>query len=257
MSTYRVEGIVIKRTDFSEADRILTIFTKDRGKVSALAKGVKRITSRKGGHVELLNHSLFFIAEGKSLDIITEAETIDPFNNIKGDLEKAGFGYYMAEFINEFLQEGQISYSLFRLFLMALSFLNDVDAGRESLLVRAFEIKALGELGFAPEIRFCTLCGEPLTWGVRNGFSPEAGGVLCAACAVEQGFSMERRTLDLLRVIMGSSWRRLGRLDTRRLPLADVQSLMQSYIEYILEKRLKSTELIEKIRSGNFTIALG
>lgn len=250
MPTYRAEGIVIRRTDFSEADRILTIFTKNRGKISALAKGVKKVTSRKSGHVELLNHSLFFIAEGKSLDIITEAETVDPFSNIKSDLEKSGFGYYMAEFINEFVKEGQVNYPLFRLFLMALSFLNETERGREPLLVRAFELQALSVLGFAPEMRKCTVCGEPLTWGRENGFSPEDGGVVCAHCVVGRGFSLGKKTLELLREMTTSSWRRIGRIDLQELPVGEIQGLIQAYIEFILEKRLKSTELLEKIRSG-------
>jgi len=253
MASYRAEGIVIKRTDFSEADRILTVFTKDRGKISALAKGVKKVTSRKSGHIELLNHSLFFIAEGKSLDILTEVETIDPFQGIKGGLEKSSLGYYMAEFINEFVKEGQVNYPLFRLFLMALSFLNDAEEERGSLLVRAFELKALSELGFAPEMRRCVLCGEPLTWSGRNGFSPEDGGVVCAHCTSGREFPLEKKTLGLLRKMTVSSWRRIGRLTLSEVSVRKIQELMQSYIEYVLEKRLKSTELLEKIHSGDFT----
>jgi len=252
MPTYRAEGIVIKRIDYSESDRILTLFTKNRGKISALAKGVKKPTSRKGGHIDLLNHSIFSIAEGRSLGIITEVETVDPFASIKNDLGKSSLGYYMAEFINEFAQERQVNYSLFRLFLMALGFLNEVEGEHGLLLVRSFELKALQVLGFAPEMRVCSICGEPLSWRSTNTFSPEAGGAVCARCSSKGGLALEPGSLRFLREISSYSWRKICRLDLKEIPINEAGILIQSYIEYILEKRLKSTELLEKIRSGNF-----
>ena len=257
MATYRAEGIVIKRVDFSEADRILTIFTKNHGKISAIAKGARKPTSRKGGHIELLSHSVFSLAEGRSLDVIAEAETINPFGRLRDDLEKAGLGYYMAEFINEFVRVGQAHYPLFRLFLMALSLLDESDPSHSSLLVRSFELKALCQLGFAPEVRRCVICGRPLTWATDNGFSPKDGGVLCARCHRERGFPLEKSVLDLLRDLMVWPWNKVSRIDINKRPVSQVENLNRAYVEFVLEKRLKSTELLEKIRSGEFASDLG
>lgn len=250
MSTYRAEGIVIKRTNYSEADRILTIFTKNRGKISAIAKGARKPTSRKGGHLELLCHSVFSLAEGKNLDIVTEAETVNPFCKVRESLEKVGLGYYMAEFVNEFVREGQIHYPLFRLFLMALSLLDDSDVDHGSLLVRSFELKALYQLGFAPEVRRCVVCGQPLTWATDNGFSPEDGGVTCHHC--RRGLLLEKSVLDLLRDLMVWPWNKVGRIDVGKRPVSEIENINRAYVEFILEKRLHSTDLLKKIRSGQF-----
>lgn len=256
MPTYRVEGIVIKRINYSEADRILTIFTKNRGKVSAIARGARKPTSRKGGHLELLSHSIFSLAEGRSLDVVTEAETVNPFKNIRGDLEKVGLGYYMAEFVNEFIRKGQTHYPLFRLLLMALSLLDDSEVSRGSLLVRSFELKALRHLGFAPEMRRCVICGGSLTWASENGFSPENGGVTCAHCLQEGGFMLEKSTLDLLRDLSVLPWKKVTRIKLCERPVRQVEGVAQAYVEYVLEKRLHSIDLLEKIRAGEFVHSL-
>jgi len=252
MPTHRVEGIVIKRTNYSEADRILTIFTKNRGKVAAIAKGSRKITSRKGGHIELLSHSLFSLAEGKNLYVVSEAETIEPFREIKENLDKSGLGYYIAEFINEFVREEQRSYPLFRLCLMALGFLNDASEGAERVLVRAFELKALAELGFAPEIRKCVLCGQPLTWGECNAFSSCEGGVICSHCSAEDCVDLDEDILELLRETAFQSWKKISRIDVGERPVDRLEALVRSYVEFVLERRLESTELLKKLRNNKF-----
>ncbi|MEA2020184.1 MAG: DNA repair protein RecO [Patescibacteria group bacterium] len=254
MPTYRAEGLVIKRTSYSEADQILTIFTKNRGKVSAIAKGSRKLTSRKGGHLELLNHSIFSIAEGKSLDIITEAETVEPFSSIKSNLEKSSLGHYLAEFINEFLPDGLKSYSFFRLCLMALGYLNDAEEGSSQVLIHSFELKALAELGFAPEIRKCVLCQQPLTWGELNSFSPECGGVVCSRCSNGEGFCLDEDLAELLREVACLPWKKVDRIKVQKSSLEQLRAITRSYVEYVLEKRLKSPSLLEKIRNGHFDL---
>lgn len=252
MPTYHAEGLVIKRTNYSEADQILTIFTKNRGKVSAIAKGSRKLTSRKGGHLELLNHSIFSLAEGKSLYIITEAETIEPFSEIKSDLDKSSLGYYLAEFIDEFLPEAQRSYPFFRLCLMALGYLNDAEEKSSQVLIHAFELKALTALGFAPEIRKCVICQQPLTWGELNAFSPECGGVVCSRCSNGDGFRLDEDLVELLREVTCLPWKKINRIKARERPLEDLRTITRSYVEYVLEKRLESSTLLEKIRNGRF-----
>jgi len=252
MPTYREEGIVLKRIDYSEADQILTIFTKNRGKVGAIAKGSRKLTSRKGGHLELLNHSIFSLAEGKDLYIITEAETIEPFSDIKSNLHKSSLGYYLAEFINEFLPESQKTYPFFRLCLMALGFLNDAEDDSSDVIVRAFELKALSELGFAPEVRKCVVCQRPLTWGEDNGFSAEKGGVVCSRCLAEDCVCLEEDLLDLLRETSFLPWKKVDRIKAQERPIDKLQLITQCYVEYILEKRLESPAFLERIRKGDF-----
>src|SRR5689334_19975989 len=114
MRSYRVEGIVIKRKDFGEADRILTVFTRHQGKIQVIAKGVRKINSRRAAHVELLNQSILTLHEGK-LPILTEAETLNHYSLLKNDLRRAGFAFYICELLDGLLADHQESKSTFGL----------------------------------------------------------------------------------------------------------------------------------------------
>ena len=103
---YRTEAIVLKRIDFGEADRILTLYTPERGKVRAIAKGGRRIASRKSGHVELFTHAALLLAEGRQLDIVTQAETVRPYRRIREDLIRTTYAYHIAELVDRFIEEG-------------------------------------------------------------------------------------------------------------------------------------------------------
>jgi len=105
VKTYKTEGIILKRLDFGEADRILTIFTKHYGKIKIIAKGVRKTTSRKGPSLELFNQVVIFVARGKSLDIVTETEAINSFPALKKDLKKVGLAYQACELVDKLTAE--------------------------------------------------------------------------------------------------------------------------------------------------------
>lgn len=144
-TTYKTEGIILKRINFGEADRILTIYTKHYGKIRAIAKGVRRITSRKGGNVELFNHVTLFLARGRNLDIISEAQVLNSYKSWRRNLKKVGFAYYFCELVDKLTPDGQENRAVFELLR---DFLDKIE--RESLpeLARSFEERLLEELGF-------------------------------------------------------------------------------------------------------------
>ena len=144
-STYRTEGIILKRLSVGEADRILTIFTKHYGKIRAIAKGVRKITSRKGGNVELFNHVTLFLVRGRNLDILTEAQALNTFKDWRKDLKKVGLAYYLCELVDRLTPEEQENRAVFDLLKKSLS-----QTGKKKPLdlVRGFEENLLEELGF-------------------------------------------------------------------------------------------------------------
>ena len=153
MRTYKIEGIILKRRNLGEADRVLTILSKESGKISIKAPGVRKIHSRRSSHVELLNHSLFTIySSSKSfMPIVTEAQTLEDFSPIKNNLHKIGYAYYICELINGLCAENQENRSVFfhlKSTLLALS--KTADAVN---LVKKFEKDLLRELGFWSEAR--------------------------------------------------------------------------------------------------------
>lgn len=152
MRSYKTEGIVIKRKNFGEADRILTVFTKRQGKIVVKAIGVRRINSRRSPHIELLNHSFLTLHKGQSLPILTEVETIEDFSQIKENLTKVGFAYHLCELIDSLCAENQENKTVFPLLLETLGRLSKEEDVVD--IIHGFEIELLTDLGFYPRFRF-------------------------------------------------------------------------------------------------------
>lgn len=146
MRTYKTEGIIIKRRNFGEADRILTVFTKRLGKVRIKAVGVRRITSRRSPHIELLNLSILSLHKGKSLPILTEAQTIEDFSSIKENLIKVGFAYHICELIDGLCPENQEQR---RVFFLLEDVLNRLEKEDDIVsIIHEFEVELLTILGY-------------------------------------------------------------------------------------------------------------
>ena len=148
--TFKTEGIILKRSNYGEADKILTIYTKYHGKIRAIAKGVRKITSRKAGSLELFNHTVLFLVKGKNLDIITETQCINLFKPWRRNLNKVGLAYYFCELVDKLTPDNQPGQIVFDLLKEYLGMMNSLD---NFSLVRGFEEKLLHELGFGvPEV---------------------------------------------------------------------------------------------------------
>lgn len=141
MKSYKAEGIIIKRKNFGEADRILTIFTKKYGKIKILAKGVRRINSRRGGNIELFNQVNLGIHMGRTFDILTEAEVINTFQNVRKNLDLVGLAFHVSEVVDGLCPEHQAHPKVYDLML---GILNELDHG----LIQKFEQDLLQELGY-------------------------------------------------------------------------------------------------------------
>jgi len=146
---YSDEGIVLARRSYSEADRIISIITKDHGRVVVLAKGVRRPTSRKRGHIEVFSQIKFQAAHGKGLDILTEAETIDNFGEVRRDLKRAALAYFFMEVIGRTTHEGEAHPELYSHILENLRTLKSENKLRT--LKNNFIVEALISLGFWPK----------------------------------------------------------------------------------------------------------
>ena len=142
---YKTEGIILKRTNYGEADRILTIYTKHYGKIRALAKGVRRITSRRGGNVGLFNQTVLFLNKGKNLDILTEAQVVNTFKSWRRDLKKVTMAYYFCELVDKLTPVEQPNQAVFQLLSR---YLGKIGTASFPELTRSFEETLLRELGF-------------------------------------------------------------------------------------------------------------
>lgn len=151
MRHYNVLGIVIKRRNVGEADRILTVFSQKNGKMQLRAPGVRKLTSRRASHIELCNLSTFTLYKGRSLPIVTEAQTIHDFSKLKEDLTKIGFAYHLCELIDGLCPENQENFAVFVLLKETLTRL--ANGGDIVSVIHEFEIELLTLLGFWPKNR--------------------------------------------------------------------------------------------------------
>jgi len=250
MRTFSSEGIILKRVDFGEADRLITIFTKNKGKITSLAKGIRRIESRRSGNVELLNKAKLFFAESRSLPILTEAESLETYPNLKKDLKKVGMAYYLVELVDQFFHDQQENYKTYELLSEALESINKVGVNKAENVVRAFELKLLPMVGYSPSLRACVKCRNRLDPN-GNFLSPEEGGILDKFCA-NGSLLLKPITAEEIKVLRFATERPIDSVIKVNVPdkLAEkLKEQMKFYLEYILEKQLNSVEFSEKIKN--------
>src|SRR4030042_6840840 len=175
MAIIKTKGIIIKRVNLSEADKILTILTADRGKIRVVARGVRKPKAKLGGFLEMFRYNEYLLAEGRNLDLVAGAYTIDNLVSIGQSLRSVATAYYIAETVDKLIEETQEASKTFEIVyrsLKAISQSGDLDA-----IKGWFEINLLASLGFRPELNRCVECRAPLEEG---WFSFELGGILDA-----------------------------------------------------------------------------
>ena len=244
---YKTTAIVLRHRKLGEADKILTLFTANRGKLDAVAKGVRRPTSKLAGHVEPLTYSTFLLAQGRELDIVTQAEILEPLTPLRENLERLGRGLYAAELVDRFTPDRQESYPLFRLLLETLRRLaarDDLD-----LVLRYFEVHLLHELGYRPQLDRCVSCEgalEPTT----NFWSAASGGVLCPACAADDPLARELSlgALKVLRLLQRSGFGDAARVRIAAGLALELERHLREYILYVLERDLRSVAFLDTLR---------
>jgi DNA repair protein RecO (recombination protein O) len=173
---YSTTAIVLGRTNFGEADRIVRFLTPDRGKVSAVAKGVRKIKSRSGGHLELFGEVSLMCSLGRNLDIVTSAQLLWYPHALVGDYRRLELAFLIARAADRLIESSQPAPQLYALVRQALEALNDGAAG--PIIELWFKLRLLSELGYRPELGACIACGDH-TSGKAYAFSPERGGIVC------------------------------------------------------------------------------
>jgi DNA repair protein RecO (recombination protein O) len=244
---YQTDAIVLRRHNFGEADRILTLYSREHGKLRAVAKGVRRPQSRLAGHVELFSLTHFQLALGRDLDVVTQAEAREPFRRVRADLERTCEAYYALELVDRLTPERLENRALFEL-LCAL--LHGLDAPRPSPLARSwFAVHALAALGYRPQLTTCVACAAPIVPG-PNYFAPLAGGVLCPTCGPQEP-AARAIPVDVLKVLR--YLQRSPALGQVRLAVAPalrgaVESALRAYIEPLVERQLPTEAFLDRLR---------
>jgi len=244
---YSTPAIVLRQRKLGDADKIVTLYTANFGKVEAVAKGVRRVTSRLAGSVEPLSHGSFMFAHGRNLDIITQALPIETFQPLRDDLGRLSRAFYAAELIDRATEERSENFTLYRLLLdtlRRLSQVSDLD-----LVLRSFEMALLGELGYRPELSECVVCHDPSKEQGRY-ISASAGGVVCADCRppeiVLHGVSPE--ALYALQQLQGCTFDEVDALHLGAETWTEVERHLRDAFHYALERDVRSASFLDIVR---------
>ncbi len=231
---YRDQGIVLRTHKLGEADRIVSVVTLGHGKVRAVAKGVRKTSSRFGARLEPTMHVALQFYEGRELDTVTQVETLDHFAPLRADLGALTRAIGMLEAVDQVSQERQADPALYRMLVGALRTLSD---GGGRLVAPAFYLKLLAHDGVRPVTDGCVVCG---TEEELVAFDATEGGVLCRDH--RRGMPLSAGALEVLREVLGG---RLGAaLERDDGPdLVEVEQLATRAVEAHLERRLRSQGL--------------
>ena len=239
---YRDTGIVLRVQKLGEADRIITLLTQKHGKVRAVAKGVRRTSSRFGARLEPFGHVDVQFYPGRSLDVVTQVETLDAFHvGLVADYSRYTAACAVLETADRLTaEEGEPALRLYLLVTGALRALSEGDRDG-SLVLDAFLMRAMSIAGWAPAVDECARCGEP---GPHRAFNVQAGGVVCANCRPPGSATPSAETLRLLVALLHGEWDVVDALPVgaRR----DASGLVAAHLQWHMERQLRSLPLVER-----------
>jgi DNA repair protein RecO (recombination protein O) len=235
VTLYRDTGVVLRTYRLGEADRIVVLMTARHGKVRAVAKGVRKVKSRFGARLEPISHVALLMYEGRQLDVVHQAESIDHLRGVREDLDALTRALALLEVVDQVAQEREPDT---RLYQMLVGALRTLAAQPAPLLVPSFYWKVLAHEGVRPELDACVSCGTP---GPLVAFDVGEGGVLCRTC--RRGAAVSADALDLLRRVLGGDLVRV--LSEGPSPAAhEVEVLATRAMEHHLERRLRAVSLL-------------
>jgi DNA repair protein RecO (recombination protein O) len=258
MPSYNATGIVIRRTAFGETDNILALYTREYGRIAAIAKGARKPLSRLSGASEMLTCSRFCLASGKGMPVVTQAEVKNSFPRLRKELPRLASGLYFAELLSRFVADEDPIEDLFVLLRASLLLMERVPSPDTG--ARWFELRLMDEVGYAPDLSACAVCGETVDVDQAErrseavGLSAENGGVLCAlhATSLRTGdSSLSGEALAYLRQLAKMGLNEIRRVIAVPSPTERGSALarmaMRAYIRYRLERDLKSLEFLDSV----------
>lgn len=233
---YKDEGVVLKTIKLGEADRIVTLFTREHGKVRAVAKGIRKTKSRFGARLEPFTRVQLMIYRGRNLDTITSADIITSFDRVRTDYSSLVSAAALAELVEKMTPDRERAFSTYALLVAGLQ---AIAAGKAATVVPAFLVKLLSVSGYHPQLRACAGCGRRDGLG---GFSPALGGAVCRDCWSEDrdALRLDPSRLDLLGRLLASEFGEAAAPDD----VDDVTRALRLYAEYHLERPLRSLHLL-------------
>ncbi|CAN5742410.1 DNA repair protein RecO [soil metagenome] len=237
---YRDTGVVLRTYKLREADRIVVVLTEEHGKVRAVAKGVRKTMSRFGARLEPMSHVRLLLSRGRDLDIVSQAEYVEPLAPMLASLDRMSQCMAVLEAADQLGLEREPNPQLYR---MVVGVLRTIATRSSPLVVPAFYWKLLAAEGLRPELDACVRCGEDDASAQLVAFDLDEGGVLCRAC--RSGVPISEAAVTLMRDVLGG--RLNDALDTPESPAThEVGVLATKALEHHLERRMRTVAMFER-----------
>ena len=244
---YRTEGIILKRVDVGEADRLVTVLAP-AGKFLATARGVRTTTSKLAGHLELLSHCQLQLARGRSRDVITQSMAVERFEAFQSNLVAMAAGYYVAEMTDALVADEEVAATTYHDLLATLRAL--LHATAVEMVVHWYTLRLCDAAGYRPQLVECVACGQTLTTAAER-WSVSQGGMLCDNCrrVDAQARMVDLATFKVLRFVQREPLTQV--LHVRQSPEvhAQVFTLMRQWVMRISERPLRSAAFFDDVRA--------
>jgi DNA repair protein RecO (recombination protein O) len=242
VNLYRDEGVVLRTQKLGEADRIVTFLTRGTGRVRAVGKGVRRTKSKFGSRLEPFMHVDVQFAHGRTLDIVTQAETLSPFGEaIAADYARYTAGTAMLETAERLTaEEKEPARQQYLLLVGGLRALAESQHD-PALVLDAFLLRSLSVAGWAPSFDDCARCGAP---GPHAAFGVAHGGALCASCRVPGCATPSPATMALMAALLSGDWGVADRSEDRAR--REGSGLVAAFLQWHVERGLRSLPLVER-----------
>ena len=246
--SYKTEGVVLRAFPVLEADRLVIVLTPALGKLKVTVRGARRIKSRLGGHLDVLNRVSLTLALGHRFDVVTGAESAESFASLKGDLDRLAAALYLSELVDGLLPEAAPHPVAYDLLLAALRAL-DGDGPPETVL-RYVELRLLDDTGYMPELQRCLVCGKELEPG-HHRYAPALGGTVDDRCVVAAGrvLPLSVDALKVLRHFARADFAEATRLHLGSELDAELEGILAFSLQHVLEREMGTAGFIEHLRT--------
>lgn len=248
MRSERFRGIVLRRTNLAEADRLVILITPS-GKKKVVARGVRKMTSRKAGALELFNVvDVQVSTSARSWPIIQEVTVVTAFPSLREDFNRVSHAYWAGELVDRLVHEEAEENSLFE---ALYKYLVHLDSAHDSLDIHAFELVALRELGWQPELGSCAQCHAALS-GDQLAWSDELGGVIGQDCCNWPAATrtISQNAVKVLRLLTEKGYDVTEGVEIPASVVAEVAAILHGYLESISERRFRSPALFKEMGTG-------
>ncbi|HEY4669807.1 MAG TPA: DNA repair protein RecO [Tepidiformaceae bacterium] len=244
---YKTEGVILRRRNIGEADSIFTVFSANEGKFDAIARGVRKARSRMRGHLEPLTRSRMLLAQGRTLDVFTQVETINPYRAIRDDLDRSAVALYCAELIDRFTAVHDQDRPLYAHFLDVLDAL---ETGAPASVTRYFEIHLLDRVGYELQLDACAVCAGRLA-PEDTLLSASVGGFTCTGCrpGTTGGRVVSLRAMKVLRHIRTATIEEFARLRIDDSLARELEAALGDIVRYVLEQEPRTRKFMDQVAS--------